>query len=254
MKTVEEIYSFLCTLAPPETQLAFDNAGFLVGRRKAPVKRALLALDITDDVIAEAAEIEAELIVSHHPVIFHKLRSVSDAGWDDRALLLAEKGLAAICMHTNLDIAEGGVNDVLIARLGASCEGPLDSDHCGRVGTLPEEMPLREFMARCKTELNVAALRYHDAGHPVKRLAVMGGAGGDALEDVLENGCDTYVTADIKYHQFLDAAKMGINLIDADHFCTENPIIPVLADKLRAAFPDVEFRISQRHRAIISFF
>ena len=98
------------------------------------------------------------------------------------------------------------------------------------------------------------ALRYVDAGKPVRRLAVMGGAGGDAMRDALARGCDTYVTADVKYHQFLDAAELGLNLIDADHFCTENPVMPVLAEKLRAAFPELTILLSQRHRQIISAF
>ena len=253
MKTVEDIFAFLCELAPLELQLEFDNAGLLIGRRRAEVQRVLLALDITDDVIDEAIEMGAQLIISHHPIIFHKLRSVSDADGDARVLRMAEKGIAAICMHTNLDIADGGVNDVLIRLLGASCESALDAEGCGRIGTLPEPMQMDSFLQRCKTLLNAKGLRYYDAGREVSRIAVMGGAGGDALYDAAEKGCDTYVTADIKYHQFLDAARLGINLIDADHFCTENPVIPVLAEKLRDAFPDLSFFVSSRHHALISF-
>ena len=254
MRTLDDIYAALCRLAPLELQMDFDNAGFLVGRRKAEVHRVLLALDITDDVIAEAGELGAELIVSHHPIIFHKLRSVTDAGPDTRVLHLIENGIGAICMHTNLDIAAGGVNDVLIRLLGASCEGPLDAYGCGRVGELSEEISLQAFLAHCKSVLHANRLRYYDAGKPVKRLAVMGGAGADSLADVWEKGCDTYVTADIKYHQFQDAASMGINLIDADHFSTENPVIPVLKDYLAQEFPDLDLSVSKRHRAIISFF
>ena len=254
MRKLTEIYDFLCELAPPELQADFDNAGFLVGHLEAEIRRALLALDITDDVIDEAIERKAQLIVSHHPVIFRRLNAVSDAGPDSRVLRMAENRLAAICMHTNLDIAEGGVNDVLLSLLGASCEGALDSAGCGRYGTLKEELPLSDFLAVCKQRLNAVGLRYCDAGRPVRRLAVMGGAGADALCDVMRKGCDTYVTADVKYHQFQDAKQMGINLIDADHFFTENPIMPVLCGKLSARFPDVEFSVSERHRAIVSFY
>ena len=252
MTTVNDIYAFLCGVAPPELQMSFDNAGFLVGHGDAAVDTVLLALDITGEVIAEAETIGAQLIVSHHPVIFHPLRSVTADGEGALVMRLVEKRLAAICMHTNLDIAEGGVNDVLIALLGASCEGPLDGDGCGRVGVLPQEMGMTEFLAFCKRTLRVNALRYVDAGRPVRRLAVMGGAGGDAMRDALNKGCDTYVTADVKYHQFRDAAELGLNLIDADHFCTENPVIPVLADQLRSAFPTVGFCISERHHQIIA--
>lgn len=251
MTTVNDIYSFLCGIAPLELQMGFDNAGFLVGHRDAEVKKVLLSLDITGEVIKEAEELGAELIVSHHPVIFHPLRSVTADGEGALVMRLVEKRLAAICMHTNLDIAEGGVNDVLIEKLGARCEGALDEDGCGRVGELPQEMTMPVFLDFCKKTLGVNTLRYVDAGRPVRHLAVMGGAGGDAMRDALKKGCDTYVTADVKYHQFLDAAELGLNLIDADHFCTENPIIPVLADQLREAFPDIAFHISQRHHQII---
>ena len=251
MTTVNDIYTALCRIAPPELQTSFDNAGFLVGHRDAAVDTVLLSLDITGEVIEEAEALGAQLIVSHHPVIFHPLRSVTADGEGVLVLRLIEKKLAAICMHTNLDIAEGGVNDVLIRKLGAGCDGALDEDGCGRLGELPQEMPMPASLDFCRKTLGVNTLRYVDAGKPVRRLAVMGGAGGDAMRDALKKGCDTYVTADIKYHQFLDAAELGMNLIDADHFCTENPVIPVLADQLRAAFPSVSFRISRRHHQII---
>jgi putative NIF3 family GTP cyclohydrolase 1 type 2 len=152
------------------------------------------------------------------------------------------------------DLAQGGVNDVLIRLLGAEPEQALDAVGCGRVGELPVEMLLSDFLACCKDRLQAKGLRYVDGGRPVRRIAVMGGSGGDAFRDALEKGCDTYVTADVKYHDFLDAAELGLNLIDADHFCTENPVIPVLNDRLQAAFPDVQFTVSKAHHQAISFF
>ena len=254
MPSVQEIFETLASWAPLELQMDFDNSGFLVGRRDKPVHRALLALDITEEVIREAMEMGAELIISHHPLIFRPLKSLTGEGPGWKTLLLAENGLAAICMHTNLDIAEGGVNDVLIRLLGAEPEGPVDAEGCGRVGTLPEPMRLKEFLQRCKERLNAKGLRYVDGGRPVSRLGVLGGAGGDEFRDALAKGCDTYVTADVKYHVFLEAVEEGVNLIDADHFCTENPVIPVLAQRLRRAFPDVDFLVSRRHHQLISFF
>lgn len=254
MRTVNEIFEKLCSWAPLELQMDFDNSGFLLGRGDRPVRKVLLALDITAPVIEEAQALSADLIVSHHPLIFHPLKSLTADGPGEKALLMAEKGIAAICMHTNLDIAEGGVNDVLIRLLGAEPEGELDAQGCGRFGTLSEPMPLLDFLSLCKDRLRAKGLRYVDGGRHVRRLAVMGGAGGDALDDALAKGCDTYVTADVKYHVFLDAAERGINLIDADHFCTENPVIPVLAERLRSAFPELEFLVSREHRQIVSFF
>ena len=253
MASVNDLLRFLTGFAPLELQLDFDNSGFLVGYGDAEVKRVLLALDITNDVIEEAIQKEANLIISHHPIIFHPLASLTDNGAGSKVMRLAENRIAAICMHTNLDIADGGVNDVLIRLLGASCTDSLDKDGCGRVGFLPEPLSLERFLEHCKSILHTNGIRYVNAGKPVQKLAVMGGAGADSLRDAYEKGCDTYVTADVKYHQFLDALELGVNLIDADHFCTENPIIPVLAEMLEKAYPNIRFLISEKHRALISF-
>ncbi len=253
MKTVQEIFDYLCTLAPLELQMDFDNSGFLVGHSDVRVDKALLALDITDPVIEEAVAGQAQLIISHHPVIWDPVKALVAGAGTGKLLSLAENHIAAICMHTNLDIAQGGVNDVLITLLGAQPEAALDADGCGRVGHLSDSPPLNVFLRHCKTVLHANGLRYYDAGRPVWKLAVMGGAGADAIEDACRAGCDTYVTSDIKYHQFLLAAELGINLIDADHFCTENPVIPVLAERLQQRFPDVSFMVSQKHRQLISF-
>ena len=254
MTEVREIYEYLQELAPLELQMDYDNSGFLVGRRDKAVRKVLLALDITNDVISEAEEKNVQLIVSHHPIIFHKLRTVNDDPSSVKVLRLAEKGIAAICMHTNLDIACGGVNDVLLQTLGAECEGTLDENGCGRVGVLPCTLSLDAFLDRCRRALHTNGIRYVDAGKTVQRLAVMGGSGSGALSDAVRKGCDTYVTADVSYHVFLDALDYGINLIDADHFCTENPIIPVLYRQLAARFPELEFCISEKHHAVISFY
>lgn len=254
MNTVQEIFERLCSFAPLDLQMDFDNSGFLIGRGDRSVQRVLVALDITIPVIQEAEELGAQLIISHHPVIFRALNELKPDGPGEKALLLAEKGIAAICMHTNLDIAEGGVNDVLIRLLGAEPEQALDAEDCGRIGVLPDEMPLPAFLARCKERLQANGLRYVDGHRPVHRIAVMGGSGGDALSDAIQKGCDTFVTADVKYHSFLEASERGLNLIDADHFCTENPVIPDLAARLQQVFPSVSFFVSHVHSQVVSFF
>lgn len=254
MSTVSDIYESLCRLAPPELQMSFDNAGFLLGHGDAEVKRALLSLDVTEEVIDEAIALHAELIVSHHPLIFHPEKTITDGSVLGRKLLrLIENHIAVISMHTNLDIAEGGVNDVLLSLLGAKALGPLDEDGCGRVGLLPAPLCMTDFLPYCKDKLRSAGLRYWDAGRQVYRIAVMGGSGADSIERAAALGCDTYVTADIKYHQFQTAVDLGINLIDGDHFCTENPVISDLCTKLTVSHPDVCFSVSSVHRQIIRF-
>ncbi len=264
MKTVKDIFDYLNKLAPVELKMDFDNVGILVGSEKSTVTKCLVALDITDEVIDEAIELGASLIVSHHPVIFNELKSVLDEDLVGRKLIkLIKNDIAAICMHTNLDIAEGGVNDALMSALGGAVSGYLepcgaDADGkevgCGRVGTLTEAMQLGDFLGMCKSALNVNGLRYHDAGLRVKKLAVMGGSGGGCIALAKALGCDTYVTSDIKYNGFLDAKELGINLIDADHFCTENVIVPLICEKLSAEYPEISFCVSKKHKQTAQFY
>ncbi len=261
MEIVNDIYAFLNEIAPVRYQMDFDNAGFLVGDGGTAVKKALLALDITDDVIAEAVELRAQLILSHHPLIFTPLRhATTDDPAGRKVLALARYGISAICMHTNLDIAAGGVNDALMAALGAEVMGGLEPAGtavdgstltCGRIGKLPEAMTMTEFLPYVAGRLHANGVRYVDGGLPVERLAVCGGSGGNMLELAAAKSCDTFVTADVKYDRFLAAKELGINLIDADHFCTENVIIPVLQAKLQQQFPDVAFNISKVHNQTI---
>ena len=264
MTKVKDVFEYLNRLAPVTLKEDFDNVGLLVGDGENEVHKIMVALDITDEVICEAVSFGAELIVSHHPVIFDPMKAVLRSELGGRKIYnLIKNDISAICMHTNLDIAESGVNDALISILGASSAGYLeytstDADGikhgCGRVGELENEMALSDFLSICKENLKSNGLRYHDAGLNVKKLAVMGGSGGSAVALAKELGCDTYVTADVKYNNFLDAKELGINLIDADHFCTENVIVPILNDELCKAFPECEIAISSKHCQTAQFF
>lgn len=262
MARVNEIYRYLDSMAPFSLQMSFDNAGFLVGRGEAQVSRGMVALDITEEVVREAVELDCQLIVSHHPVIFHPAKSVTDADPVGRCLLaLTENHIAALCAHTNLDAIAGGVNDVLAQRIGLTEIEQLHQDGVdslgrpygiGRVGTVLEHRDFTEFAAFVRDELDARGLRMEDAGKPVRRVAVGGGACGDMLADAAAMGCDTFVTADVKYNVFLDARAMGINLIDAGHFSTENVVCPVLVEWLRQGFPELEIFLSKRHKEVFS--
>ncbi len=262
MKTVKEIFDYLDKKAPVAYKMDFDNPGFLVGDAKWPVEKIVLALDITNEVIDEAVEAGAGLIVSHHPLFF-SLKSVnSETSTGARAVRMIENKIAGICMHTNLDAVHEGVNDALALKLelcdieafemsGTDANG--DFYGIGRIGRLPEPVGMAQFLPMVKTALEGNGLRYHDAGKPVSRVAVGGGSCGNYLELAAEMGCDTFVTSDVKYDTFLDAKRMGINIIDADHFCTENVVIPVLERWLRAEFPETELIIS-KHGQTARFF
>lgn len=255
MTRVSDIMSFLEEKAPCGLKLDFDNVGHLVGRADREVTKILTALDITDEVIEEAMELGAELIVSHHPLIFGAIKSVTDGTWTGRRVLsLAENRIAAICMHTNLDAAQGGVNDVLMETLGGKVLETLDPvSGIGRIGELTETVSFEEFLAHTKTALGSNGLRYHDAGRPVRKIACCGGSGGGDIALAHEAGCDCYVTADVKYDQFLEAKYLGISLIDGDHFCTENVVVPILEAWLKEGFPAVEVFVSQKHGQTAQF-
>jgi len=268
MPTVRDIYQYLDSIAPVGMKQESDNVGFLVGRAEADASKILVSLDITSQVISEAIELGAGLIVSHHPLIFFPLKSVTDTDTTGKKIVrLLSGGMSAICMHTNLDAARGGVNDALaiaagIAAAGEEAElltvdGVLPSGETysyGRVGYLKDPVTLEEYLGRLKSALGTSGLRYYGAGREVYKVAVVGGSGGDMLQKAVESGCDTFVTADIKYHVFLEAKELGVNLIDGDHFCTENLVMRTVAEKLRSAFPDSAVTESKRHKQTVMFF
>lgn len=263
MASVKEIRGFFEQRVPSYLKLDFDNVGMLVGFCDAEVRTVLTALDITDAVIEEAADIGAQLIVSHHPLLFDPLKRVTD---DDptgsKVIRLIQNGISAICLHTNLDTVDGGVNDCLMEALGGRVTGLMDPHGAhpdgtpygiGRIGELPAPVGLEDFLLRTKQRLHCSGLRYVDGGKPVHFLACCGGAGGSDMWKAVAAGCDTYVTADVKYDVFLCAKELGLNLIDADHFCTENVVVPHLKRLLCENFPELDVRISKVHRQTISF-
>ncbi len=264
MATVKDILNFIETVAPPYMAESWDNVGLLCGRSDWHVEKILVALDPFASVIDEAIADGADLIVTHHPLIFgEEVKAVNDSTQTGKCILsLLEHHIAAINAHTNLDLAPGGVNDVLAGTLGLqriAVLTPEGTDDGGRPyglirsGNVPEQ-PLADFLATVKARLHCEGLRYVSGGRPVSKVAVGGGSCGGAIHEVAAAGCDTFVTADIKYNQFRTARELGLNLIDAGHFHTENPTMPVLAAKLREAFPGVEVHLSALHGDCMRFY
>jgi dinuclear metal center YbgI/SA1388 family protein len=250
MTTVADILKFMESVAPRSMKMDWDNVGLLCGSPATTVSKILVALDPFEHVCKEAADWGAELIVTHHPIIFQAMKSITDDTSIGRGIMtLLRGGICAINAHTNLDQAPGGVNDVLAAKLGLENIGivnPVNGIGLMRCGEVAEQ-PLAQFLATVKENLRCDGLRYVDSGKPVRKVAVGGGSCAGGMEEVLATGCDTFVTADIKYNQFWNAKDLGLNLIDAGHFHTENPVVAVLAEKIAAAFPEIEVRISETH-------
>lgn len=263
MTTVHDILNFLETLAPGYMKMDWDNVGLLCGSRQTAVTKVLVALDPFEGVCREARDFGAELIVTHHPLIFQPVKAVTDETAIGRSIqLLLENHISAVNAHTNLDCAPGGVNDRLATVLGlenVSVIDPIGTDAQGREwgllrkGTV-EAQSLATFLGTVKSALHCEGLRYVTGGKPVRHVAVGGGACAGELADAVKAGCDTFVTSDIKYNQFWDAQDLGLNLIDAGHFYTENPVTAYLAEKIAGAFPEISVKISETHTDCMKFY
>ena len=255
MTTVQNVLEFIETLAPLEYKMDWDNVGLNCGSRGNEVRKILVALDPFEHVCQEAVDIGADLVVTHHPLIFRAIPMVTDDAAITRGIMnLCRHGISHICAHTNLDCADGGVNDVLAQALGLQNVEKIGAYggmmRCGEV----EMQSVDTFLALVKEKLNCPGLRYCDGGKQVRKVAVGGGSCSDGLMDVIYAGCDTFVTADVKYNGFRDAQEQGVTLIDAGHFYTENPVMPVLAGKISAAFPEIEVVLSQKHADCMKFY
>ena len=243
--TIGELAELLDEMIPLQLAESWDNVGLMLGRRNRPVKRILLALDMTQEVVAQAIAKKADMLLTHHPAIFRKLSNVTDADWQQELLLqLAEHGIAVYSAHTNLDCVANGVNAVLSKRLRLQDDDVLDaSNGLGRIGFLAEPQSLQSFAQQVKKMLNADYVTVGDAGKKVQRVAICGGTGSDLLELALAQGADTLVTGDVKYHEAQRAVFSGLNIIDAGHQPTELPVLDDLADRLSLRFSEVSWNI-----------
>lgn len=244
MSTVFDLYSAIDQFAPFSLSMDFDNTGILVGDRHQPVSKVLLALDCTMDVVNYAKEIGTQLIITHHPVIFHPIKRVNE---DSVVYHLIRSQIAVISAHTNLDIAEGGVNDVLAQAIGLqNISGlelldPAAQSYLGRIGILPNPISASEFAALIKESLHARSVKFADAGNKIQKVALCSGSGADCLASALAAGADALLTSEVKQHEYLNAAAAGISIFDAGHFDTEDIVIETLKEKLAGIFPDITF-------------
>lgn len=263
MTTVSDIVEYLYTLAPRYMAMEWDHVGLLCGDRKQEVKRILVSLDPSENACKEAVTLHADVLLTHHPLIFCAPDAITTDSSVGRCILtLAKNSISAINAHTNLDQAPGGVNDILAAVLGLTdtCViHPEGKDETGRDwgllrGGVVEPRPLEDFLVTVKDKLSCPGLRYVSGGKNVHRAAVGGGSCSSELETVAAEGYDTFVTADVKYNGFLDAADLGINLIDAGHYRTENPVCTYLYNAFTKKFPDIEVILSKTNLDPMKFF
>lgn len=246
MTCIQDVFDFLNRFAPLEAAESWDNPGLLVGSADAGVSRILTALDITDDVIRQATEWDAELIVAHHPVIFAPLRRIDQT---HPVYRLAANGISALCWHTNLDVAVGGVADTLARQLGL--QHPFSADAYTRIGTLPQALSPSDFVSLVNQALHTRARGCLGSSF-VSSVAVFGGAlDENSLPALLQ--ADAVVLGECKHHVRLQLCQSGKTVLEAGHFATEHAIAAVLCAQLSAAFPSLQVKQAKEAAPFIQF-
>lgn len=241
MITCGDVMDFLQELAPAELAEDWDNTGLMTGSRKRKVSRILVSLDPTADALNKAAEIRADLLVTHHSLVFKGLKRVTDDDIvESRVCTAISKGISVISAHTNLDYADSGVNAQLASVLGLSNLEMLGHGP-GRVGLLKEKLGLETFINHVKASLGISHVRVvGNAGAGIMKVAVFSGSFDDDLEAVKRSCVDAVVTGELKHHTALDAREAGMCFVVASHFSTERIVVPYLASAIAGKFPAVD--------------
>lgn len=246
MSTVKDIYSFLDEIAPFSTSAPWDNTGLLVGSGEKQVKKVLLSLDVTSDVIDEAIKNNVDLVITHHPLIFEGVKSVTA----DMLLYKAvASGISFIATHTCLDIAKDGVNDCLAKAVGLKNITSVEEEPFLKIGEI-EEKTETEFVSLLKEKLN-CNISYNSTTNKIKNVALCSGSGGDLWALAKEYKADALITGEAKYHEFLDASFNDITIFACGHFETEIVVIDTLKEKLEKEFKNIEF-IKSNQKNIVS--
>lgn len=246
--TVREALAALDTIAPPHLALGNDPRGLLVGDPKATLTGIVACLDVTHRAVEAARKYGANLIIAHHPLIYQPARTLraDEPHPGSVVLACARHGIAVACAHTNWDVAQGGINDVLTELIGLTesrvlrLTAPESGDGIGRVGLLREPLTATDFLNKLGNVLGIAPRTLTPTrALAVQCVAVCGGAGAELMGEAIAAGADTLVTGDIRHHEFVVAAEQGFLLVDGGHHATENPGARELGRRLGAALPGV---------------
>lgn len=239
MTLVKDIYNYINKIAPYDEMEDWDNSGFILGNIKKEVKTVVMSLDATKAAVAFSKSVDADLLLTHHPIIFGGVKKIKS---DSAIYQLINNDIACMCAHTSFDKANGGINDNLALLLELENTRKLENGYVV-VGELENEMSIDDFAAFVSNALDVHALRYTDTDKMIKTVAVGGGACGEFIDDAMQNA-DCFVSSDLKYHQMLDASEENFALINAGHFETENKAFLMLKNKLEKEFEQVEFIVA----------
>lgn len=252
--TVKDVIKQMEQWCPAALACSWDNSGLQVGKGSQAVTRVLVALDASMEVVREAASFGAELIVTHHPLIFGGLQNLCLDHYPQAVVgALCQEGIAHFAAHTNLDIAAGGVNDTLAEILelqditSLAAEG--DMNGLGRIGLLPQPLSFQGLETLVKEKLVVDYLKVVPLERAIHKVAVCGGSGMELLTAAKQEGADCLISAEGKHHQGFMAKQLDIALIDAGHFHTERIIVPVIARYLQEKFPSLTVLCSKQEKS-----
>ena len=251
MPNVKDIYNYIDTIAPYSLQESYDNSGMNVMFGDKDITKVLIALDITTEVVEEAAKKGADLIITHHPVIFGAVTSLRGT---DAVVKLCQNQISALSAHTNFDSAV--MNDILCEELGMTPIAPLCSEGektTGNICWLDREYSSADFVELVQENLGNTVIRYNRTNKPIRTVGICSGSGGSFMKEALSKGCDAYITGDVKHDVFIDAHNAGMCVIDAGHFHTENIFCSYMQSKLSETFADVVFEVADSNCDILSY-
>ncbi len=240
--TVRELYDLFEERIPADLCEEWDNDGLMCSADETKqLKRVLISLDVTEEVVEYAVNGGFDLIISHHPLIFRPLKSLSADNHIARKLIrLVSSDISVFSFHTRADKVRGGVNDCLARLIGLTDVQPLGDDCLGRIGRLDcEMMGLDEFSLKVKGALGADRVVVSDAYNPVCTVALVGGEGKSYVKDAVEAGADTFLSGSIGYNTMEEAAELGINLVEAGHYATEFPVTAFFAHLVRKFDPRI---------------
>ena len=246
MKIID-VYNVINTLAPFSSAEEWDNCGLLVGSFEEDCSTAVVCLDVTNEVINQAIENKAELIISHHPIIFDPIKSI---GFESKIAKLIKNNISVISAHTNLDIAQNGVNDILCERLGFKISESF-ADAFGRICTFEKETNAEDLARLVKEKLSSKELTFIDAKNTITKVAICSGSGSSLVQEVIDKKVDAYITGELKHNVMIELYEENISVIMAGHFSTEVVISSVLTNRLNEILPQIKF-ISAMETPLVS--
>jgi len=257
MVKVMEISKEIEEFAPKFLKEDYDNVGLMVGDGQKKVKKVLLSLDCTNEVIKEAMNLKCDLIINHHPLLFKRPRSIVKGDLiGDKIITLIKEDIALYSCHTNLDSAKNGINETIVNMLGFNSSKIIETNEAGnykdggigRIVKLEREMLFSELIDLVKEKLNIKNMRIVRGNGKVKVLAIINGSGQDFFYKAKSHGADCIITGDTTYHFASDFKEMGVSIIDAGHFSTEYIVFLKTLEFLKEKFKDVEFIASEKSK------